>query len=100
MMSPNFIQSAALIGRNGPGGVEMLGTGFIISPDGEIGTTYHIIGSDHNNIVLIHPQVNNAHDYQDISEQTIKYTPCSILEVDPVRDLCILKSDITFPEIV
>ncbi len=46
-----FTQLVLTIGRITQNGVEMIGTGFLISTDGKIATTRHMIGADDTNLV-------------------------------------------------
>jgi S1-C subfamily serine protease len=54
-----FTQIVLVIGRLEPQGVVMLGTGFLISKDGLIATTHHVIGSSTANLVVLAPHIQN-----------------------------------------
>jgi len=85
-----------VIGRITPEHVKMLGTGFLVSKDGHIATTRHVVGSDNAGLVVLFPHIENINDYQDLSDASCKPISASIKEIDPIKDLAILKSDLTF----
>ena len=91
-----FTQLVLIVGRITPQGVNMLGTGFLISSDGLIATTAHNVNNDDRNLVILAPNIRNINDYQDISD--IKCAPIGvrISEIDPIKDIAILKADLTF----
>ena len=87
-----FTQFVLTVGRISPDGVQMLGSGFLLSSDGKIGTTSHIINNNDSRLVVLLPHINNINNYQDISNNTCKKIDVEVLEIDPLRDLCILKA--------
>jgi len=89
-----FTQLVLTVGRVSPNGVQMLGTGFLLSSDGKIGTTKHIVNNDDSRLVVLIPHISNINDYQDISNNACRTIEVKVLEIDPLRDLCILKADI------
>ena len=91
-----FTQLVLVVGRVTPQAVNMLGTGFIVTNDGHIVTTYHVIGSESANLVALAPHINNIDSYQDLSDTSCRPIPVQVKEIDPVRDMAILKADITF----
>lgn len=95
-----FTQIVVVIGKITPNGVSMLGSGFIISNDGKIATTKHVVGTDPSNLVILAPHINNINAYQDTSDARCQPVPATVMEMDPIKDLCILKSDISFSGIL
>ena len=91
-----FTQLVYVVGRVTPNHVEMLGTAFLVSRDGLIVTTHHVTGSADSNLVVLAPHVNNINAFQDLSDTSCRTIPVSIKEIDPIRDLALLKADITF----
>jgi len=91
-----FTQTVLVIGRITPEHVQMLGTGFLVSKDGLIATTRHVVGSDSSNLVVLFPHITNIDEYQDLSDTRCKPVPARIQEVDPIKDLAILKSELNF----
>lgn len=91
-----FTQIVVVIGKITPNKVSMLGTGFIISNDGMIVTTKHVVGSDPSNLVILAPHITHINSYQDTSDTRCQPIQTNLLEMDPIKDLCILKADIKF----
>lgn len=91
-----FTQMVLVIGKLTPDHVEMLGTGFLISSDGHIATTHHVTGSANSNLVVLTPHINDINEYQDLSDLRCNTISVQIHEIDPIRDLAILKADIEF----
>ena len=91
-----FTQLVYVVGRVTPNHVEMLGTAFLVSGDGLIATTHHVTGSADSNLVVLAPHINNINAFQDLSDTSCRTIPVSIKEIDPIRDLAILKADIKF----
>ncbi|RUT79644.1 S1 family peptidase [Ancylomarina longa] len=91
-----FTQIVVTVGRITENGVGMLGTGFIISNDGKIVTTKHVVGGDSTRLVVLMPHIRNINDYQDTTDTRCQPVPVEVLEIDPLKDLCILKADIQF----
>jgi hypothetical protein len=87
-----FSKFSLVIGRLTPQGVNMLGTGFLLDNQGSIATTHHVIGSDTTNLVIILPANNDVNDYQDLSITSCELTNAVAVEIDPARDIAILKS--------
>jgi hypothetical protein len=91
-----FTQLVYVVGRVAPDGVKMLGTGFLIKQDGCIATTRHVTGASDANLVILAPHTNNLNEFQDLSDNSCHPVPVKIVEIDPIRDLAILKADINF----
>jgi hypothetical protein len=91
-----FTQLVYVVGKVTPNHVEMLGTGFLVSKNGHIATTHHVTGSEGANLVVLAPHINNINAYQDLSDTRCQTIPVSVQEIDPIRDLAILKADINF----
>ncbi|OEE76196.1 hypothetical protein A1OQ_06670 [Enterovibrio norvegicus FF-162] len=93
-MLNNFTQYVFVVGRLVDGQINMLGTAFIVSSDGCFSTPRHVIGDDPSGLVLLLPKISNISDYQDTTDNTCRYSAATILEVDPCKDIAILKSDL------
>lgn len=91
-----FTQLVLIIGRVNPDHVQMLGTGFIVHNDGYIVSTRHVVGVDDANLVVLAPHVTNINSFQDLSDKSARPVQVNIKEMDPIRDLVILKADLTF----
>ena len=91
-----FTQIVVVIGRVTPSSINMLGTGFLLTNDGKIATSKHVIGNDSSNIVILAPHINDINEYQDTSDNRAIPVQAEVLEMDPIKDLCILKADINF----
>jgi hypothetical protein len=91
-----FTQLVLIIGRVTPQGVNMLGTGFLINQDGLIATTSHNIMGDDKNLVVLAPHIKDINEYQDISDTSCSPVPVEVQEIDPIKDLAIIKAQIKF----
>lgn len=96
LMNSIFSQIVFVIGKIEPQAVVMLGTGFLVSNNGLIATTNHIIGQSSANLVILFPNVKDINDYQDLSTTVCQPISCVVSEIDPFRDIAILKSDIKY----
>lgn len=89
-----FTQLVYVIGRVTPNSVEMLGTGFLVGRDGVIATTHHVVGSSDANLVILAPHTNDINAFQDLSDTSCRTIPVAIKEIDPIRDIALLKAEI------
>ena len=91
-----FTQFVSIVGRVTPNHIEMLGTAFMVSKDGKFATAKHVIGDNHNGLVLLAPHIQKINDYQDVSDTRCQPVDAKVIEVDPMKDLAILKADVIF----
>jgi S1-C subfamily serine protease len=82
------------LGRNGPGGVQLLGTAFALNKAGHFATASHVAGTEGQNLVLAFKPLTSLHDYQDTGDTAIKLFPVQIHALDPFHDLAVLKADV------
>ncbi|WP_202976969.1 S1 family peptidase [Ornithinimicrobium flavum] len=83
-------QVVCAIGRQGPEGVQLLGTGFAVSTT-RIATAFHVVGPSDENLVVALPRYQNLSQYQDTSDRQLRAVSARMAAPDPVRDLCILE---------
>ena len=95
-----FTQLVLVIGRVTPNHVQLLGTGFLVSNDGKIATTRHVVGDSDKNLVILAPHVRSINEYQDMTDTRCTHINASIAEMDPIRDLAILKADVNLSGII
>lgn len=91
-----FTQLVYVIGRVTPSSVEMLGTGFLVGREGVIATTHHVVSSSDANLVILVPHTNDINVFQDLSDTSCHTIPVTIKEIDPIRDIALLKAEIRF----
>ncbi len=91
-----FTQMVFVIGRITPNHVEMVGTGFLVSNNGVIATSQHVAGANDSGLVILAPHTKNIHAYQDLSDNSCATSPVRIVESDPVRDITLLKADLSW----
>ncbi|GHV86227.1 hypothetical protein AGMMS50230_18350 [Spirochaetia bacterium] len=91
-----FTQTVMTIGRIETSGVNMLGTGFLVTNDGTIATTRHVVGNDDKNLAVLFPKIRDINIYQDTSDVSCQCIPATILEIDPFKDIALLKVDLHY----
>lgn len=91
-----FTQIVVAIGRVSPQGVDLLGTGFIVGNDGLIVTPRHVIGDSELGLVVLVPHISSFSQYQDTSDNQCRMADAKIQEIDPMRDLAIIKINTKF----
>jgi Trypsin-like peptidase domain len=95
-----FTQFVAIIGRMTPSHVDMLGTAFMISNDGAYATSRHVIGDNPNGLVILAPHIQKINEYQDVTDPRCQPLNATVLEIDPIKDLAIIKVDLNFTGII
>ena len=89
----DLTQVVVIIGKMESGSISMLGTGYFITGDRRIVTARHVIGNEHANLVIMLPQISEINQYQDVSDNSCRYLPAKVLDINPITDLCILNID-------
>ena len=87
-----FTQLVYVVGKLTPTGVQMLGTGFLVSKEGHIVTSHHVTGSENSNLVVLAPHISDINSYQDIDNNQCTPLSTTITDIDPIHDLAILKA--------
>lgn len=80
------------VGRITPTGISLLGTAFFINKPGILATASHVVGNNDNDLVIIMNRINSIQDYQDTSNMQVSYVPAKIKEINPIYDVCLLRS--------
>lgn len=81
------------VGRITPTGIQLLGTCFLLNKPGIFVTAAHVTNNDDNNLVVALNPNTNMLTYQDTSDTKVVYIKVNIEKIDPVHDICLLKSD-------
>lgn len=82
------------VGRNGPGGVQLMGTAFALNKPGYFATASHVAGTDENGLVIAFKPLSSVSDFQDTADNALKLFPVKIFAADPFHDLTVLKAEI------
>jgi len=87
----HFTQRVLLVGRVTPDAVVLLGTAFFVGVDGVLVTSRHVVGSDASSLVILAPSLKTFNGYQDISDKSCSILNATVLDVNPIADLVLLK---------
>ncbi|CAH7221513.1 Trypsin-like peptidase [Vibrio chagasii] len=88
-----FTQIVVTIGRVGPNGVSLLGTGFFVRQSGIIATPRHVVGDSDNGLVILLPHIHSLSQYQDTGDNRCQMCSVTIIESDPIRDIALLQAN-------
>lgn len=89
MIHPAYTACIGIIEANE---VALLGTGFFVTKD-KVVTARHVIAGRSGRIVIIPSYMNTYDGYQDTTNRQVSPYLASVIEEDPVKDLCILQSN-------
>lgn len=94
----DFTQITLVIGKrdDASGLIQMLGSGFLISNDGKIVTARHVVGNETDGLCVLMPHIPNINAYQDVTDTSCRPVPAIVEDINPITDLCILKTDLRF----
>lgn len=94
----DFTQITLVIGKRdkASGLINMLGSGFLITNEGKIVTARHVVGNETDDLCVLMPHIPNINAYQDVSNNSCCPVPAIIEDINPITDLCILKTDLRF----
>ena len=81
------------LGRNGPGGVQLIGTTFVLDKPGYFATASHVAGTDDTGLVLAFKSMSSINDYQDTDDNSLNICPVKIHAADAFHDLTVLKAE-------
>ncbi len=88
---PNFAHQVLLVGKVTPDSVVLLGTAFIVGPDGLLVTSRHVVGNETNGIVVLAPNTTDIDSYQDVSDTECFPLDAEVVDLNPIADLVILR---------
>jgi S1-C subfamily serine protease len=79
------------VGQLTPGGINLRGTAFAVEPR-TFATSYHVVGGADQKLVLLVPHLTRGgmDEYQDTSQEQLRYVEATLRDVDPIRDLALL----------
>lgn len=89
----NITQITFIIGQVTPAGVNMLGTGFLVSNDGKIVTARHVVGNITEGLCILMPHIHDINAYQDVADNRCITVPAIIEDLNPITDICILQGE-------
>ncbi len=94
----DFTQITLVIGKRDKvsGFIQMLGSGFLISNYGKVVTARHVVGNETEGLCVLMPHIPNINAYQDLSDTSCRSVPAIVEDINPITDLCILKTDLRF----
>lgn len=92
MIFTDISQGVFSVGRITPNGVSLLGTAFAINKPGYFATAAHVVNHNDSGLVIVFNELSSVQDYQDTSTKQIRYTEAKIAEVNPICDVCLLKT--------
>ena len=81
------------VGRITQNGVSLLGTVFLTNKPGVFVTASHVCNNNDNNLVIVLSNTKSFYDYQDTTDNQVRFVNARIIETDPFSDLSILKID-------
>ena len=93
MIFTDICQGIYSLGRVTPSGITLLGTAFAIDKPGYFATAAHVVNHNDNGLVLILHDMVSMQDYQNTSNNQVKYMPVTIAEVNPISDVCLVKAN-------
>lgn len=90
---PSPFTAAVPVGRLGPGGVDLLGTAFLLPQAGLLATASHVVGQDDTNLVVVFKagSPDPLTTYQDTSDPAVQTIRARVKAFDAFRDLCVLE---------
>lgn len=83
-----------LVGRKDEYGVHLLGTSFFVNKTGLLVTAAHVVGNTDKDLLILLNDFNKENGYQDETDDNCVGYKATIKEIDPIHDICILKTDI------
>ncbi len=89
-MNSSIGQFVLAVGRVNPNGIGLLGSAFAVAAQ-HFATAAHVLQQDDRGLSLILNRSNSFHDYQDTTDTFLQGFSVEIAELDPIRDIAILK---------
>ena len=92
MIFHDISQGVFSVGRITPNGVSLLGTAFAINRQGYFATAAHVVNHNDSGLVIINNRLASVQDYQDTTDSQVNCIPATIAEINPISDVCLLKT--------
>lgn len=88
-MDPFIGQLVMAVARNGPNGINLLGSAFAVAAQ-QFATAAHVLQQSDSDLFLVINSFKSLNDYQDTSVSQFLMVSISLTSFDPVRDIAIL----------
>ena len=95
MIFSDISQGVLSVGRITPNGLILLGTAFAISKPGYFATAAHVVNHDDSGLIICLNGLSSIQEYQDTSKTGTRYTEAKIAEINPLCDVCLLKTELS-----
>lgn len=94
MIFTDISQGVFSVGRITPNGITLLGSAFAINKSGYFATAAHVVNHNDNGLIICLNGLSSIQEYQDTSKRGSQYVVAKIAALNPICDVCLLKTDL------